>query len=326
MFHHQKVFQIFLFILVIFFSLNLNALAGGLEVTLGTWYLKWEQNDNTDNPDITTDIYHQFSIKNSFAKELALSGDLDKVRFGMNYIFTEKTEELEQTVSTAQKASRILGYLNINWGGFSTYARYIYAHTEGKSEAVDPKTLQTAFVKFSTDLHIGDLIFYPYFFLQKGINLGIGYRFLDYTLPQSLYILGAGQVTGRLVEPNMNWKAHFITCHIESYYEEDKELPLRFYGSLMGGYALKVEPTSESVEKAGYKEYLNGKLGYFYEWELGIIYFKKFGKRYFEGFYIKAGYRSSRYVLETEKDKDVYIYARAESKFSGPFINLTLSF
>ena len=82
MFHHQKIFQTFLFILVIFFSLNLNALAGGLEVTLGTWYLKWEQNDNTDNPDITTEIYHQFSIKNSFAKELALSGDLDKVRFG----------------------------------------------------------------------------------------------------------------------------------------------------------------------------------------------------------------------------------------------------
>ncbi|MEO2068881.1 MAG: hypothetical protein ABGX27_05145 [Desulfurobacteriaceae bacterium] len=325
--------RLYVFLQILFLMFLFTPLYGKsqtLEFTLGTWYLHWEQDDSPNNQDIENDIYHRFTIKNSFAKEVAVSGSWHRVKGGIKYIFTKKDEELTTALSTEQKLSKILGFIGIEWEGMASRASYIHSKTEGYSTSIDPDTLNEGFVKFSTELNIGDITFYP-FFNKEGLALGAGYRFMDYTLPQTLYVIGSNKELYRFVEPNMNWKAHFLTLTVEKV--ENQKGFLNFFGKVIGGYVLKLEPKSENVEKANESEYLQGGKGYFYEIEFGILFSKKSKvdnkllKSVFPKiFTCKIGYRYSDFVLETAKEDDIYIYARAESKFSGPFVSLALLF
>lgn len=294
----------------------------GLTVTAGTWYLNWDQSDAVKNGAITNELIHEFTIDNSFAREIAVSGKWKKIQANLKYIDGEKEY---QEFSDSNHLKALLGKLQMVFDPLDALLRFTSTKTGGKSRAVDLETGNTAYVDFDTELMLADLIFYPNLFQNK--ILGIGYRQMDYTLPQSIYIVG-GPIPVSMVEPEMQWRAGFVTASVnlgrsvaDSLNENNK-----FWGhyvNLIGGYGVDVNPTSRNADDANVGNYLNGDTGWFYELEAGLVFNKRFNTILC---FINTGFRYSEIMLDTKSDSEVYIYARAKSQFYGPYLNVNVSF
>ncbi len=293
-----------------------------LDVTYGVWYLNWEQNDSPDNSSIDFPIEHKFKIKNSIAHEVSISGKYRYVKANIRFI----TSEGNEVANKKSKIQKLLGTFLVYHRKIDSVFRYISSNTDGNAKGFDEKTKNTSYIEFSTDVRMLDLIFYPRFLLKKYV--GIGIKYLKYNLPQSFYIINNGNVISRMIEPSMQWKGKFFTLEVTNLRKiidkSDRKSNFSLFGDIKLGYAFSVDTTGETIEKSGSSKYLKGDKGYFTEIDLGGIYFRQlFGR----SFYLKGGYRYSIYVMETEKDKTgLYIYARAKSVFSGPYINISVVF
>ena len=287
--------------------------------------MTWEQSDETSNP-VTDDkqLQHIFKIENSFATELSISGKWKNIKGSFKYL-SSKDDAASQAYDD-NKANKYLGNIEADFDLFDSSIRYIHTKTSGSSSGYDYETQNTSYIEFDTELTIVDMEFFPKIFNNK--VFGLGYRYQDYTLPQSIYIIGKQTLTQRSIETDMNWKSHYITAVLDTsrYVVDDlkaKNGGFDFYGRAVGGYAFNVETTGKIVGEAKAGNYLNGDNGYFYELEAGLIYMHNFD---YLTSYLKAGYRYDYAELETSSDSDVYIYAKATSKYYGPFLTLHIIF
>jgi len=288
-----------------------------LSISGGTWYLQWEQNDKADTAVINEPINHTFEIKNTFAKELSISGQWKYVKGSIRYI----TSEGDEVASQKSKADQLMAKLGLKYKDhIETTFTYTKASTSGNAYGYDTKTGNTSYIEFNTDLTILNLTFYPGWIFKKYI--GFGTEYINYQLPQSFYIKDDGKVILRAVESQMEWKANFFTLELTNIHHIKNVPGINFFFFLTGGYAFNIDIKGTSaIEPSGYGNYLEGDKGYFYRGDAGLRYnFKKY-------IALSCGYRYSRYLLESKSsNQGLNIYARAESKFEGPYLKLHLSF
>ncbi len=295
-----------------------------LDISVGTWYINWQQNDSPDNKNIDYIFEHKFKIENSFAKEVSLSGKYKYVRANIKFI-TSKGDKVQGKQNTLK---RLISSLVFNTSNIDVIFRYVTSSTEGIATGFDEKTQNKSYIEFDTDITMLDLSFYPSFLF--GNYLGLGFKYLEYTLPQSFYIIHNNTVISRMVEPSMTWKAQYIFIELTNLnkiikkVEKSDNRGWNIFADIKAGYAYKVNVNGKAISDAEQDEYLKGKKGYFGEIDLGILYHRKFIKM--TKFYLKTGYRYSMHILETEKEGSLYIYSKAETVFNGPYINLSIMF
>lgn len=298
-------------------------LAGNFNVEFGVWNMKWTQNDKPSDSTIKTPIENNFKIDNSIAKEFNIYGRYEDVKTSISYTKMKKNSYYDKT----DKFIKYSGYLGFEFEKLDSYFRYIYSKTEGIANGVDPTTLNSSYVKFSTELKIYDLIFYPKF-KNFPDYFGIGYRNTNYTLPQSIYVIGGKKVVAKMVEPKMEWNANYLTLSINNSknildkLSKNQNIGYSYFINLMYGYAFNVNAKSSVANKKGLSSYIKNPKGTFFETEVGYLGFiKVYGKI----LNLKIGYRYTNQTLETEK-KDVYIYAKAHSEFKGLFATIGFAF
>jgi len=309
------------FILPIIIATSL--FAGKFNIEAGLWNMSWEQSDAPSDPAVTSPLENKFKINDSLAKEFSVFGRFGDVKTYVSYTDLKKNTYYSKT----EKFTKYGGYLGYDFGKVESYFRYVYSKTDGYSYAVDPDTQQEAFVKFSTDIKIYDLVFYPKIKLLNGY-FGIGYRNMQYTLPQTLYVIGGKQVVAKMVDPAMQWNAHYVTVSINNsknildVMSKRKKYGLSPFINVMGGYAFNVSADSEVVDSAGYSSYIKSPKGNFIEASAGYMGFVKV---YGKVLNMKIGYRYIKQTVETDSG-DVYIYAKAQSEFKGIFATVGFAF
>ncbi len=290
-------------------------------ISVGTWYLNWEQNDYVDNKHIDKNkqIEHTFKIDDSFATELSLNGKWKFISGSFDYVLAENSNKVKQ----------YLGKLNFNTDYLDTSMRYIHTKTEGVSDGYDYTTLNDSHVEFDATLDIIDISLFPNIVGYK--YLGIGYRYTRYELPQSIYVMSNNSVTYQGVEKDMQWEGHFVTLSYDMSRiilakNHSSRTQWDWYINALAGYGFDIIPSSKTVTDSGNSNYLKGDSGYFYEFEAGAV-FDIVNYKNIVHVAGKMGYRYDYQLLETKKDtEDVYIYARAKSAWNGPFINLNFLF
>ena len=292
-----------------------------LNLSVGTWYINWKQDDYVDNKDIDKNkqIEHKFTIDNSFATELSLNGKWKFISGNFDYVLADNSAKVNQ----------YLGKLNFNTHYLDTSMRYIHTRTEGISNGYDHTTRNDSHIEFDTTLDIFDVSLFPNIAGYK--YFGLGYRYTNYKLPQTIYVLSNNKVTYQGVEKEMQWEGHFITMSYDMSRVVLEKIAKNqadwdWYFNALGGYGFSIVPSAKTVSQSGNNAYLKGKTGYFYELEAGAVVdianFKNI--MHIAG---KVGYRYDYQLLETKKETNaVYIYARAESEWSGPFVNLNFLF
>jgi len=297
--------------------------AGSFNVEVGLWNMSWKQNDKPSDSKITTPIENNFNINNSLAKEFSIYGRYEDVKMSISYTEMKKNSYYDKT----DKFMKYSGYLGYDFEKVESYFRYIFSKTDGVAEGIDPDTLNSSYVSFSTELKIYDLIFYPKF-KNFPDYFGIGYRNINYTLPQSLYVIGGNSVVGKMVDPKMEWNANYITLSINNSknildkLSKNQKIGYSYFVNLMYGYAFNVKAKSSVADKAGYSSYIKNPKGDFFETEIGYLAFLKIYGKILD---FKIGYRYTKQTLETDKS-DVYIYAKANSEFKGLFATIGFAF
>lgn len=296
-----------------------------LDIRVGLWNMGWEQNDAPSDSAISVPLKNRFKIDNTMAQEASIYGSLEDVSINMKYIASKSDDD--STLKKSNEFSKYAGQLGYSFEALDAYFRVIHAETEGVAEGYHPVTQQSAYVEYATELDVMDLVFYPKMgFFDKLI--GIGYRSTKYTLPQSIYVIGGSTVTGKAIEPKMEWDAKFVTLSInnskdllEKMSKEDRS-GYSFYIDLLAGYGIDVSAKSSVAEEAGVDSYIEKGTGSFAETDIGVVAFTKLGGSVLSG---KVGYRYLEQTLETG-DADIYIYAKANSVFSGAFANVGITF
>jgi len=295
-----------------------------LNIEAGIWNMSWEQNDKPKDSAVITPIENSYNIKDSLAKEFSLFGRYKDIKTYISYTEMDKNSYYDKT----DKVIKYGGYLGYDFEQIESYFRFIYSKTDGYANGVDPETLKSAYVKFSTELKIYDLLFYPKLdFISD--YLGIGYRLVNYTLPQSIYVISNGEVIDKFVEPKMEWNANYITISLNNSKDIlEKLLSYENRGSsyfvdIMYGYGFNVKADSDSAKRAGKSSYIKSPKGDFFEAEAGYLAFIRMDGKVLN---MKIGYRYMKQDLETSNNDDVYIYARAYSEFKGVFATIGFSF
>lgn len=290
-------------------------------VSVGTWYVNWKQDDKVNNKDIDKDkqIEHSFEIEDSFAKELSINGKWKFISGNFDYILADNSNKVNQ----------YLGKLNFNTDYLDTSMRYIHTKTSGNADGYDHTTLNESHIEFDTTLDIVDVAIFPNIAGYK--YLGLGYRYTKYKLPQTIYVLGNKNVTYQGVDSEMQWEGHFVTASydmsrviLDGIHSGTKEWD--WYINALGGYGFDIKPTSKVANDADVSQYLEGETGYFYELEAGVAFdVANIGE--IINIAGKVGYRYDYQLLETKKDTDkTYIYAKALSEWNGPFVNINFLF
>jgi len=298
--------------------------AGNFNIETGIWNMSWEQNDKPHDSTINTPIENNFKINNSLAKEFSIYGKYKNIKMNISYTDMKKNSYYKKTDNFIKYS----GYFGYNFKNIETYFRYIYSKTDGIANGVDPDTLKSSHINFSTELKTYDLVFYPKF-KDFPNYLGIGYRNTDYTLPQSIYVIGGKKVVDKMVEPKMEWDANYATLSVNNSKNILDKLNANhryissYFINLMYGYSFNVKAKSSIADSTGYNSYIKNPKGDFFETEVGYLVFLKAYKKIFN---FKVGYRYTTQTLETGKSSDVYIYAKANSEFKGLFVTVGFAF
>jgi len=290
----------------------------------GLWYMSWEQSDKPNDSKISSPIENKFTINDALVYEFGISGKYKNIKAYGSYLNFEDTPE--HYTEKADKMTQYSGYLGLDFENIESAFKYRYSKTDGTANGIDPDTLKKARVEFNTELRIYDLIFYPKFSNLPNY-IGIGYRNINYTLPQSLYVIADNKVVDKMVEPQMEWDANYITLSVDNSrkildkYSYEK-MGDGYFINLMYGYGFDVKADSSVATKTKLNSYIKNPKGDFLETEVGYLLFKRIAGG---TLYLKVGYRYIEQILETSKS-DVYIYAKSTSKFQGAFFSMGVSF
>jgi len=285
-----------------------------LEAGVGLWYMQWEQSDKAPSNIVDKPIDNKFTIENSFAQELSLTGKYKYIKSTLKYFSSEGSDAVG---SKKSKVTDIFANFGFDSKNIQTIYTYTKSTTSGNAVGYDKGTGNDSYIEFNTDLTLHNLTFYPGWFLKKYV--GFGTQYIKYDLPQSIYLMKNGSEIFRAVDPNVSWEATYATIELTNIHKIAGKEGWNPYFFLTGGYSLNIKATSRVATDAGYSDIFNGDKGYFYKGDVGIRY----NMKKYLGFAL--GYKYSTYTFET-KSNDGEIYANAETKLSGVYTRLYIRY
>ena len=302
--------------LILLFITNLHA---EISFYAESWFMNWQQDDTPDIASNSSLIKQEFSIDDAFTYEVGTS-----IRYTKNYIgsISYRSGNSNQD-SDNNTLTSLLGYARVMTDYVATEVKYVGTKTSGSAVAKDESSGNSSFVGFNTEINIYNIYLYPNFL--KHI-VGFGYQYLNYNLPQSIYVRKGDSIIAQMVESNMQWSSNYATIRIaNTFINEVEELNTTvnsYFYTLEAGIG-QSNASSPTANEAELSSYLSKGLSYFYKADIGW----EFGDNFKTVNYnVKLGYRYAIYELTTGENDGTHIYAQANTSLHGPFVNFNMSF
>lgn len=244
--------------------------------------------------------------------------------------FTFDLEVMDKTESE-KEGEKALSYLSsgFKYAGIGDSLAFEFGYLRGRfnglfnAEANDGRE---GVSKFSTDLVVQDYL------LLHDTGFGLGYRFLNYELPQDVYLVHRSQPNNVLLSgfENFEYRGDFAQALMRSddrvvSANQASHTGVNFSYELRLGYGV-IEPGGKYLETA---ESANGKLmdkGKSYFYELDVAFYRVFEYTSRRSVRLDLGYRASFLNAEFNAGSEYSLVTDFETSFKGPYFTLAGSF
>ncbi|MEY8206146.1 MAG: hypothetical protein RPR40_13865 [Bermanella sp.] len=294
----------------------------GVTARLSPWMASWQQKSTAAKRFASDALNVDYAIEQSIIPAASVSVRVMSFTFDLEVI--DKSEAAEQ----GEKALNYLS-MGVNYSGLSHNLAFELGYTQGNFDgffSAQAGDGSAGAASFSTRLTVQDIL------LIHDSGVGLGYRYLNYDLPQDVYLVHRSNTNKVLLAgfENFEYTGHLAQALIRSADRMHSSnaianTALSLSYDARAGLGL-IEAGGEYLAAA---EKVNGKLmgagsAFFYEFDVSLYRQLEFSaKRYAR---IDVGYRASFLSAKFDADTEYALVTDFETRFNGPYIALAGSF
>ena len=294
----------------------------GGSARISPWLAAWQQKSTAASRFGSQALDVDYEIEQTIIPALAVSLRIKDFKFDLEVI--DKSE-------SAEEGEKKLNYLSfgVNYSGLTENLAFELGYLQGGFDgyfSAQGNDGREGNAKFSTELIIQDLM------VVHKSGLGVGYRYLNYDLPQDVYLVHESAPNAVLLSgfENFEYSGHLLQVLLRSndrklLAQEGSNSSVNFSYEVRAGYGL-MTPGGQYLSQA---EQTNGKLmddGSAYFYEMDVALYRQFNFTAKRSARIDFGYRASFLNAEFDANTEYALIADFETSFKGPYLSLAANF